>query len=267
MILRRHLREMGASKGDAEIIDKKPWHEDDQFWEQWGPMMFTQQRLANTPAEVEQIINLLDIRPEAKILDLCCGIGRHSLEFTRRGFQVTGVDRTQRYLSQATEQANREGLHVEFIQDDMRTFCRPDTYDAVINMSTSFSYFEDPDEDRQVIANVYHSLKSGGSFILETHGKETLARIFQEKNWEEIDGTLVLYQRQPTRNWGWMENRWIMIKDNKRSEYHVSHRLYSATELVGMMTETGFARVDVYGDLSGSPYDHIARRLVLVARK
>ena len=165
------------------MTDPKPWHEDDEFWERWEPVMFTQQRLANTPAEVEQIIALLDIKPEAQILDLCCGVGRHSLEFARRGFQVTGVDRTQRYLSQATEQANREGLHAEFVQDDMRTFCRPDSYDAVINMFTSFSYFEDPEEDRQVIANVYQSLKSEGKLILETHGKETLARIFRERVW------------------------------------------------------------------------------------
>ena len=247
--------------------DTKPWHEDDEFWEMWGPIMFSQQRLANSPAEVKNIVSLLDIKPQAHVLDLGCGVGRHSLELARQGFRVTGVDRTHRYLEQATEKATQEGLNIEFIQDDMRTFCRPDTYDTVINMFTSFSYFEDPEEDRQVVANVFRSLKSGGSFLLETHGKETLARIFLERNWEEINGVFVLYERKPTRNWGWMENRWIMFKDNRPIEHKVSHRLYSATELATLLADCGFTQVNTYGDLSGNPYDHTARRLVLVAKK
>ena len=139
------------------MTDPKPWHEDDEFWERWEPVMFTQQRLANTPAEVEQIIALLDIKPEAQILDLCCGVGRHSLEFARRGFQVTGVDRTQRYLDQAREQAGKEGLGIEFVHGDMRTFSRTDSFDNVISMFTSFGYFEDPEDDRRVVTNVFDS--------------------------------------------------------------------------------------------------------------
>ena len=245
----------------------KPWHEDDVFWETWGPVMFTQQRLADSPAEVEGIISLLGIKPGAPVLDLCCGVGRHSLELARRGVQVTGVDRTPRYLEQATEQAKKERLKVEFIQDDMRTFCRPDTFNAAISMFTSFSYFEDPEEDRQVVVNVYRSLKSGGVFLLETMGKEVLARIFREKDWNEHNGMLVLQERKVSQNWGWMENRWIMIKDDKRSEFKVTHRLYSATELAALLAGCGFAQVEVYGDLTGSAYDHTARRMVLVARK
>jgi len=245
----------------------RPWHEDDTFWETWGPVMFSQQRLADSPAEVEKIVSLLGLRPGARVLDLCCGVGRHSLELARRGFRVTGVDRTQRYLEQASGQADKEGLMVEFVRDDMRTFCRPDAFDAVINMFTSFSYFEDPEEDRQVVVNVYRSLKSGGAFILETIGKEVLARIFLESDWHEENGILVLQERKVSKNWGWMENRWIMLKDNKRTEFKVTHRLYSATELAAVLAGCGFAQVDVYGDLSGSAYDHTARRMILVGRR
>ena len=245
----------------------RPWHEDDTFWETWGSVMFSQQRLADSPAEVEKIVSLLGLRPGARVLDLCCGVGRHSLELARRGFRVTGVDRTQRYLEQASGQADKEGLMVEFVRDDMRTFCRPDAFDAVINMFTSFSYFEDPEEDRQVVVNVYRSLKSGGAFILETIGKEVLARIFLESDWHEENGILVLQERKVSKNWGWMENRWIMLKDNKRTEFKVTHRLYSATELAAVLAGCGFAQVDVYGDLSGSAYDHTARRMILVGRR
>jgi len=245
----------------------KPWHEDDTFWEAWGPFLFNEQRLANASSEVEGIVSLLDIKPAAHVLDLCCGVGRHSLELARRGFQVTGVDRTEHYLKQASEQAEKEGLNVELVREDMRAFSRPDTFDAAINMFTSFSYFEDPEEDRQVVLNVCHSLKSGGSFLLETHGKETLARIFRESGWHEEDGVLTLQERKVSQNWSWMENRWIIIKDGKRTDFNVNHRLYAATELIALLTGCGFSQADAYGDLEGSSYDQTARRLVVVGRK
>jgi SAM-dependent methyltransferase len=244
-----------------------PWHEDDAFWETWAETMFRPQRIADAVTDVEKIVSLLGIQSGAKILDLCCGPGRHSLELTRRGFRVTGVDRTRQYLDGAIKQAAKEGLDIEFIHEDMRAFCRPDVFDAVINMFTSFGYFEDPEEDRQVVLNVYRSLKTGGLFLMDMAGKEVLARIFQEKNWQEEDGIIWLQERKMSQNWSWMDNRWILLRGNERSESRVSHRLYSATEIVSLLQECGFKSVDVYGDFDGCPYDHTARRLVTVARK
>lgn len=247
--------------------EAKPWHEDDALWETWGPIMFTQQVLADAVSEIEKLVSLPGIKPGARVLDLGCGVGRHSVELARRGFQVTGVDRTRRYLEQASGKAGKERLKVEFVQDDMKVFCRPEAFDVVINMFTSFSYFEDPEEDRQVVENVYRSLKPGGVFLLEIMGKEVLARIFREKDWREQDGAFILCERKVSRNWGWMENRWIMFKDDKRTEFKVTHRLYSATELSSLLTGCGFAHVDVYGDLTGSPYDQTAKKMEIVARK
>ncbi len=246
---------------------KIPWHEDDAFWELTGPVMFTPQRFAEAVTEVNAIIRLLGIEPGDSVLDLGCGVGRHSLELARRGFRVTGVDRTVPYLTQARQKAEAEGLDIEFTHEDMRRFSRPGTFDAAINMFTSFSYFEDPDEDRRVLANLASSLKDGGRLVLHTHGKEVLARIFLPRSWEEHDGTHVLIERRATRNWGWMENHYTVFKDGRRHEFDVNHRLYSATELVALMTDCGFSHVDVHGDFDGSPYDHTARTMVTVARK
>ncbi len=244
----------------------KPWYEDDNFWETAAPLMFSG-HLERAREELDKLVPLLGIKPGIHILDLCCGIGRHSLELARRGFQVTGVDRTRSYLDIASKQAEAEGLKVEFVQDDMRTFCRPGAFDVCINMFTSFGYFEDPAEDRQVVVNVYRSLKSGGVFILETMGKEVLARVFRERDWYEEKGIFRLTEHKVSHNWGWMENRWIMFKDDKRIEFKVTHRLYSAVELASLFTECGFSQTDAYGDLSGSAYDHTASRLVMVAHK
>ncbi|NIT57732.1 MAG: methyltransferase domain-containing protein, partial [Aliifodinibius sp.] len=114
----------------------------------------------------------LGIEASSPILDLGCGIGRHTLELAHRGFTVTGVDRTQTYLNKAREKARIGGLEVEFVQADMRSFRRTGAFEAVINLFSSFGYFENPEEDRRVVENVYDSLKPGGRFLVEMMGKE-----------------------------------------------------------------------------------------------
>jgi SAM-dependent methyltransferase len=249
--------------------DTKPWHEDDAFWEKWGPQMFTPQKIADATEEITKIIKLLNIQPGSSILDLCCGIGRHSLELARRGYQVTGVDRTRGYLDKARKQAKEEGLDIEFVQGDMRLFSRPGAFDIAISMYTSFSYFEDPQEDKRVAKNALESLKTGGRFIIQMHGKETLAKIFTERVWNENkdDGVTVLREMKVSQNWSWMENRWIMLKGDERIENKISHRLYAGSEIAALLRDCGFNRVDVYGDLEGNPYDHTARQLVTVGYK
>lgn len=249
------------------MTGSRPWHEDESFWATWGPLMFTAQRIADATEEVSKIIKLLGIQQGASILDLGCGIGRISLEFARRGFRVTGVDRTEGYLAQARQQADTENLDVEFVHGDMRAFVRPDSFDAVVSMYTTFGYFEDPADDRRVVSNVHESLRVGGAFLMEMHGKETLARIFVERSWEERDGAIWLQERKVSRNWSWMWNRWIVLKGNERIESEISHRLYAGTEAEALLIASGFSRADIFGNLDGAPYDHLARRLVAVARR
>jgi SAM-dependent methyltransferase len=247
--------------------EREPWHEQDAFWETFEPVLFSRQRKSDAPAQVEKIIALLGIRPGAAVLDLCCGIGRHALELARCGFHVTGVDRTRAYLNKAAEQANAAGLEMEFVQEDMRTFCRPDTFDVVVSLFTSFGYFKDAEEDRHTAVNVHRSLKAGGAFLLEMMGKEVLARSFQERVWQEEDGVLLLQECKVSNSWSWVEHRWIVVKSSHRHELRFSHRLYSAAELTSLLVGCGFTRTEVYGDLEGAPYDHMAKRLVIVARK
>jgi SAM-dependent methyltransferase len=245
----------------------KPWHEDDTFWETFGPEMFTPKRWEEIPAKADELIALSGMQPGARVLDLCCGPGRFSLELARRGFKVTGVDRTRAYLEEARQRTEAENLAIEFVQNDMRQFCRFEGFDVTINLFTSFGYFEDQEDDRQVVANIFCSLKPGGILVLDVAGKEVIARIFCERNWEEHDGVIFLQERKIRRDWSWIENRWVMFKDDKRFDYTLSHRLYSAAELTKLLTECGFDEVKIYGDLAGSPYDHQAKRLLAVARK
>lgn len=142
------------------------------------------------------------------------------------------------------------------------------TFENIIfNLYTSFGYFENAGDDQMVMENIYESLKPGGKLLMEMMGKEVLACIFRERDWQEVDGHLILEERKLSQNWGWIDNRWKLFKENKRVEHTISHRLYSAAELSMLLTKTGFADIQIYGDYEGSEYDHQAKRLVVMAQK
>ena len=242
------------------------WHEQDDFWE--TVPLFSPERMEVAPHEVDLIVAMLGLQPDAAVLDLCCGVGRHSLEFARRGYTVTGVDRTASYLQTARGVAEAEGLTAEWIEADAREFMRPRAFDLAINLFTSFGYFEDPAEDRQVAENLFRSLKPGGALVMDLMGKERLARIFNPRSWDELpDGSLFLQERKICDDWTWIENRWILIKDGQPREFTLGHRLYDGAGLRTLLLDSGFESVTLHGDLDGTPYDNDARRLIAVARK
>jgi SAM-dependent methyltransferase len=149
----------------------------------------------------------------------------------------------------------------------MRTYQRANHFDAALSLFTSFGYFEAPEENRQVLSNICHSLKSGGQFVLQFMGKEVLARIFVERDWVEKDGAFHLQERSVSKNWSWMQNLWILLKGGKALEYKIGHWIYSAAEITQMLQDVGFSTVKIYGSLDGDVYDIKAQQLVAVAQK
>jgi len=189
------------------------------------------------------------------------------VELARRGFRVTGVDRTRAFLDEAGRAAAEVSVAVELVEGDMRAFERAGAFDLALNLFTSFGYFEDPGDDLEVARRFERSLRPGGVLVMELVGKEVLARDFEARAWREADGTLMLDQRELSRDWGWIRNRAISIRGSDRSEVVFEHRLYSAVELRTLLLEAGFAAVGAFGGLDGRAYDEAALRLVIVARK
>ena len=84
-----------------------------------------------------------------------------TLELSRRGYRVTGVDRTESYLGEARRRSDDQGLEVEWVRADMRSFARPEAFDVVLNMYTSFGYFEDAADDRLAAQAFLNALVPG----------------------------------------------------------------------------------------------------------
>jgi SAM-dependent methyltransferase len=238
------------------------------MWEIMTPSIQHRSKRDRAGAEVDCIEELLKIGPGSDVLDLCCGAGRHSIELTKRGHKVTAVDRTSAYLDAARKEAAESGLSIEFVESDMRDFSRIESYDVALNLQTSFGYFEDERHDRRVIENLHASLRKGGRLMIDIMGREVLARIFHERDWDRWDdGTIFLSERKITRNWTWIENKWTVIGQKSRREFTIAHRLYSANGLSELLRGCGFGSVEIYGDFTGIPYDDAAKRLVACAEK
>ncbi len=107
---------MNSSGGD--------WFESDAFWTRLFPIMFPDAQFTAAAENVSKIVALSGIS-DGSVLDLACGPGRYAVPFAKAGFQVTGVDRTRFLLDKARERATREGATIEWIEQDMREFCRP----------------------------------------------------------------------------------------------------------------------------------------------
>src|SRR5437762_680347 len=126
-------------------VQRKPggsrhWFEDESFWRDFYPFMFSEERVAIADEQVSQVLALAGIDAGA-VLDLCCGPGRHSVALAKRGFAVTGVDRSAFLLAKARERAAEAGVSVEFIEEDMLRFRCPGSFGLICNLFTSFGYF------------------------------------------------------------------------------------------------------------------------------
>jgi len=245
-------------------VKKHEWFEDEGFWDAFAPFMFDETRWELADPEVEHIVELTGIQPPAKVLDLCCGVGRHSLAFARRGFQVTGVDITASYLEAARESAEAEKLAIEFVQEDARQFARPGEFALCVNLGASFGYFSDAREDFGLLKRCRESLAAGGVLVLETIGKETAARDFVEEETIVREEWNACARYSIIGEWEKLGNFWKAQKGALVFERAFEIRLYSGTELRALFRKAGFTHVEIFGDLDGRAYDQRATMLVAV---
>jgi SAM-dependent methyltransferase len=246
---------------------KHEWFDNDAFWRDTYDFMFPPSRMEVAKDEVDKIIRLTKVKGKAA-LDLCCGPGRTSVALAKRRFAVTGVDRTKFLLDRARARARTAKVKIEFVQKDLRDFVRPDSFDLVLSMYTSFGYFETRDEDLSVLRNIHTSLRRGGAFLIDTISKERIAKIFLPSSVEEApDGSLLVQRRKLIDDFTRASNEWIVVRKGRAKSYKFSHRLYSGLELRDLMERAGFRRVRLYGSFDGTPFDNRAERLIAVGKK
>jgi ubiquinone/menaquinone biosynthesis C-methylase UbiE len=211
--------------------------------------------------EVERIVQWLRLTEKDLILDLCCGTGRHTINFARRGLNVVGLDLSKTLLAHAVK--NSEGLGIPYVQGDMRTLpFVDDTFDAVLNLFTSFGYFSEDEDNFLVLKEIARVLKPNGRFLIDFLNREKVERSLVPVSERVVEGVRIREER-------WTEGDFVMKKitltegENTR-QYLEQVKMYGREHLESMMEQAGLLVEKVYGNLQGEKYHPLSDRMILM---
>jgi SAM-dependent methyltransferase len=220
----------------------------------------------DTRPAIEFIAAELGLARGARILDLCCGPGRHAVELAQRGFDVVGLDVSSGYIALAQQLAEREGVRATFLAGDMRRIPFEQHFDAIINVGTSFGFFDSDAENARAIQAAARALKPQGVFLLEMGNREYYLKHFLAKDWRRLeDGRVTIIQR----DFDYERSRIIVAFETLGGEqverWSHSWRAYTLAEMAGMLEQAGLALSSIYGDWDRSAYGVDSPRMVLVS--
>ncbi len=142
-----------------------------------------------TSSEIDSFLTILKPSSDDRILDLCCGQGRHSMELSRRNFQnVEGLDRSHYLIQKAKSIAKKEDLKVKFKEGDARKIpFSNDSFNIIMVLGNSFGYFDTIQDDLRVLKEVFRTLKPWGKLLIQVTDGEYLKEHFLPRSWEWID--------------------------------------------------------------------------------
>ena len=196
-----------------------------------------------TSQEIEAFSSILKLSPEERILDLCCGQGRHSLELTRKGFEnVEGLDRSHYLIQRARSSAKKENLKVIFREGDARKLpYQTDTFDVVLILGNSFGYFETVQDDLRVLKEVRRVLKPWGRLLVDVSDGEYLKKNFKPRSWEWIDKKhFVCRERSLSLDGGRLISREVFthVEKGVLADQFYAERLYTKKTLTDLLEKS-----------------------------
>ena len=212
------------------------------------------------------IVQSLSIKSDSKILDMACGSGRHAVIFAKKGFDVTAVDLSQRLLSEANENAHQNGVIVDFVLSDILEFETKKKFNLVLNLFTSFGYFDNDEENFHVILKAYELLTDGGYFVIDYFNRNYLLKNLIPTSVFSENGLRITQKRSIQEN-RVVKN--ISIDGNGLvEEFYESVRLYSYDEMIASIKKAGFIILKEYGDYYGNTFNkESSPRLIIFAKK
>jgi ubiquinone/menaquinone biosynthesis C-methylase UbiE len=242
----------------------------DNWWKEFFPLftpVFKRISARETNDQIRFIVGTLGIRSGSKVLDCPTGIGRIAIPLAKRGVRVTGIDFLQEYLDRVAKRASRAGLKIALERSDMRRITHDRKFDAVINMWTSFGYFEQESDNQRVLARFFKALKPGGRCLIHTINRDWIMVNFQPKGFERFDNTIYLEDREFDYARSTSTTAYRVIRDGEEHQVTSTLRLYSPHELIAMMKQAGFVDVVGYGGAKREPVSRDQRMLYVTGRR
>lgn len=212
------------------------------------------------------ILKNIEIDPGARVLDLACGAGRHSILFAKHGFNVTAVDLSENLLNVARKSAEELMLNINFIKSDLRKLNLSERFQLIINLFTSFGYFEADHENERIIKIVVQHLLDNSYFVIDYFNIVNLEKNLIPISYDKVEDAIIKQERIFERN--------RIVKkitvNTKKSEkiYFESVRAYSKSELSKMITANGLKILNIFGDYLGNAFDeNNSSRIIIIAQK
>jgi D-alanine-D-alanine ligase len=208
-----------------------------------------------TRQEVDLLCETFKLAPEDRILDLCCGQGRHALELARRGFKnIEGLDRSHYLIQKAKSTAKAEGLRTRFREGDARKIpYPPDTFDVVMILGNSLGYFEAAQEDMKVFKEVCRVLKPWGRFIIDIADGAYLKEHFKPHSWEWIDKKrFVCRERSLSADGDRLISREMVnhVEKGMIADHFYAERLYTREGLLHLLKTVGFSNTAFHAEIA-----------------
>lgn len=224
----------------------------------------------DTYLEVNFLKTLFEENNVKKVMDCCCGVGRHAARLGELGIHVVGIDASSNQIQTALEKNNNE--NVEYIVHDVRNFNLPDKcYDAAICMWTTYNYFSKKKDILKFLSTVSAHLHDGGLLVLDSKNipaMETYRFYHRETQKENLNMTLLVYKRIL----GMVQNSqyFYFINNGENKLFYLDEefvRFYTVEELQ-KLNITRFELVNVYGDFHKNQYEpNNSERMITVWRK
>ena len=233
----------------------------------WFRLFMPLQSEEMTQKEVAFLARQLPLPRYQRVLDLCCGYGRHALGLAARGYTVTGLDRDTEAIAEAERRADAAGLAISYRIGDMRQVGEtPGEFDAVVTMWQSLGYFDDA-TNADVLRQIHDKLTPGGRFIADLYNRAFFERNQGEKR-QEIDGVIV-----ESRNYmeGARYHTVLTYRDGNGAVVggdHFDWRVYTPEEFTDLASASGYTMrlICTWAAEDRPPSAEIARMQVVLER-
>ncbi len=235
-------------------MSKKQWYEKlfENYAEKYDKESFTQ----GTTGECDFIEQELGYNKSLKILDVGCGTGRHTIELVKRGYNITGIDLSESQLKRAREKAEKNGLMINFQQQDARDLYLDTCFDVAIMLCEGgFPLMETDEMNYEILQNVTRVLKSKAKFIFTTLNglfplfnspEKFCASLAEEGNATYHDNTFDLMT--------FRDHTIIEIEDDDghKKTIESNERYYIPSEIVWLLKSLGYQKIDIFGAKLGA---------------
>lgn len=212
---------------------------------------------------LDNLISFLSLKPDSRILDVACGKGRHSIYLNKKGFAVTGYDLSEESI---THNKQFENDKLEFYLHDMREIFRSNYYDVVVNLFSSFGYFEKERDNVRCLISHATALKPDGIFIFDYFNCSKIVSTGEVTLDKAVDGINFQIKKTFVGN---TVHKTIEFID-KGNQFHFEERLmlFSKNDMVRFFEKAGLQIINTFGNYDLVPFHQDnSDRLILIAKK